>query len=210
MSSTQSHSQQQYMIKTYTQALLRDMAALGFEQQAVGDKYNVTFGAQMFVKPNSKAFEVIVHFLLSQLDPERATRLFAQCWPPLCKETIKEFKDAIFSWLSELAPSVSASAASGSVKTTSTASVNTASGNKQLTSNSLMANPYHARLLQLIRFPPVTKSLLAVPCGLKACELLYALVTYVILSKSIRLSEYFLLFSYKNNNHFVFLMRIFF
>lgn len=163
---------QHRQIKLQTSIVLQGLRALGFDMQAIErSEKQFTFNSSMFMKPNSKGFEHIVHFLLTQLDPERASRVFAQCWPPLCKETIKDYKEAIYSWLVELAPPTAAA---------SSAAANSGSKPPQQAVSS--------RLFQLVRFPAVSKSLLAVPSGVKACELLLALTIYVILAKLTRLS----------------------
>lgn len=165
---------QHRQIKLQTSIVLQGLRALGFDMQAIErSEKQFTFNSSMFIKPNSKGFEHIVHFLLTQLDPERASRVFAQCWPPLCKETIKDYKEAIYTWLVELAPPTAAA---------SSAAANSGSKLPQ------QQQAVSSRLFQLVRFPAVSKSLLAVPSGVKACELLLALTIYVILAKLTRLS----------------------
>lgn len=185
---------QQQLVKSYTASLLRHLQALGFDAQAVGEKHNIVFNHVMFIKPNSKGFELIVQFLLTQLDPERASRIFV----PLCKEAMKEFKDAIFNWLNELATTSSGGSVGSQMSSgVSGKSVGGGGGGggggagQSQTAMPLWSNPTHMRLFHLIRFPTVTRSLLTVPCGLKACEVLYALLTHVALAKAIRLSKFF-------------------
>lgn len=161
---------QHRQIRLQTSIVLQGLRALGFDMQAIErSEKQFTFNSSMFIKPNSKGFEHIVHFLLTQLDPERASRVFAQCWPPLCKETIKDYKEAIYTWLVELAPPTAAASSAAAKLPQQQQAVS-------------------SRLFQLVRFPAVSKSLLAVPSGVKASELLLALTIYVILAKLTRLS----------------------
>ena len=46
--------------------------------------------------------QVILHFLLTQLDPERAKTEFSMCWP--CWDAKKEhqYRKCVFNWLTEL------------------------------------------------------------------------------------------------------------
>lgn len=166
---------QQQLVKNYTNSLLHHLYALGFE------KNNTTFNELMFIRPNSKGFELIVQFLLTQLDPDRASRVFV----PLCKEGMREFKDNICNWLNELATGTS-SGTSGKSSNSGQSGQGKSSSTQQ--QNSPSTNPAHTRLFQYIRFPTVSKSLLTVPCGIKACEILYALLTHVVLTKTLRIS----------------------
>lgn len=167
---------QQQLVKNYTNSLLHHLYTLGFE------KNPTTFNELMFIRPNSKGFELIVQFLLTQLDPDRASRVFV----PLCKEGMREFKDNICNWLNELANGTS----SGTAGKSSSGSGQSGAGKSstQQVNSSPSTNPAHTRLFQYIRFPTVSKSLLTVPCGIKACEILYALLTHVVLTKTLRIS----------------------
>ena len=151
---------------------------LGFDFQAVEKQHKLVFNLATFTKPNPKAFELVVHFLLSQLDPERAQKAFAQCWPAVLKEQQKEFKDIIFNWLVELS--------------TKSMGIGQQSSKTSGQSGSMpypFSNPYHQTLLQEIKFPIISKSLLLSPGGLKICEMLMALTMHVVLFRLIRLGE---------------------
>lgn len=75
---------------------------LGFDIEQAEQQYKVIFNAQTFTKPNVKAFEIIIHYLLNEIDSEYAQKVFRTCWPILIKEQQKEFKDVVFQWLNEL------------------------------------------------------------------------------------------------------------
>lgn len=156
------------LIKQHTNNVLSCMQLLGFDKEANEKQFKIVLNSSVFAKPNAKAFEVVVNFLLSQLDTERWQKNFSQYWPPLNKDQQKEFKDMTFTWLNEL------SSASSSLKQTSSTQTNIKS--------------QHQYLLQLIKFPIMTKSLLLSPGGLKLCELLYALSLYVIIARVIKSS----------------------
>lgn len=79
-----SANQVQNLVKTYTNAIFCGIQMLGFDFQAHEKQHKLTFNAQLFAKPNSKAFEIIVHFLLCQLDTDRAQKLFSQCLLTFC------------------------------------------------------------------------------------------------------------------------------
>ena len=62
------------------------------------------------------------------------------------------------------------------------------SSNKQQKEN--VANKFHY-MLNHIKFPNITKSLLMSPGGLKICELLFALSQYVTLLRLLKMSNNF-------------------
>ena len=145
-----------------TSSLFSGMQLLGFDMHIAELKAKIALNVNTFAKPNTKAFELVIHFLLSKLDADRANTVFCQCWPAVLPEQQKEFKEAVFVWLTELS-----------------------SANKA----SQQQKSKHFNLLQHIKVPPITKSLLVSPTGLKVCELLFALVQYVVLSRLLRLID---------------------
>ena len=150
----------QNLIKMMTSDIICTLQLLGFDMQANEKKNKLVFNSIMFTKPNPKAFEVIIHFFFVQLDPERAQKMFSQCWPAILKEQQKEFKDLTYVWLFELT----------SLK------------------NQSIKSQQQNSLLQHIKFPTITKSLLTTPGGYKICELLFALCQYILLSRLIKIS----------------------
>jgi hypothetical protein len=173
-------------LKMMTTSIMSGCRMLGFDTDSHERQYKLTFNALTFVKPNPKAFELIVHFLLCQLDPERAQRTFHLCWPTVLKEQQKVFKDAVFAWLLEVEKSTKIN------PNKLPPSINNAPLHAT-TATQLVQQQYHS-LFQQIKFPIVSKSLLAMPGGLKMCELLFALSQYVLLVKALKLSEFFYLF----------------
>lgn len=168
--------QTQISIRVITNSVINTLHFLGFDFPGAERQHKLTFNLATFTKPNPKAFELVTHFLLSQLDPERAQRAFAQCWPAILKEQQKEFKDIIFNWLVELSTK-SATASSAKVTTATT-------------SNWTSTTAYHQSLLQQIKFPIINKSLFLSPGGLKVCELLMDLTMYVLLFRLIKLGKF--------------------
>uniref|UniRef100_A0A8C4QZ86 HAUS augmin-like complex subunit 6 N-terminal domain-containing protein n=1 Tax=Eptatretus burgeri TaxID=7764 RepID=A0A8C4QZ86_EPTBU len=76
---------------------------LGFDPaQVVAQQPRFVFDRELFHKPNSKAFEHITHFLLSQLDPEAAYKHFRCCWPIVNKKDEQEFRKICCTWLRKL------------------------------------------------------------------------------------------------------------
>ena len=47
-----------------------NMLMLGFDAELENQKHNITLGSEMFRGPNTKGMEVVMHFLLSLLDPK--------------------------------------------------------------------------------------------------------------------------------------------
>lgn len=149
------------IIKSITCNVISAIKLLGFDAESNEKDFHLTFNSLTFAKPNPKAFEVIVHFLLTHLDAERAQKTFAQCWPPILKEQTKEFKDLMYTWLVEI------------------------TSGKQQKDNLKKFQ----KLLCHIKFPIITKSLLLSPGGLKTCELLQALCQYVFLTRILKLGN---------------------
>lgn len=75
---------------------------LGFNVTAAETQHKISFKPDMFRVPCKKGAEVILHFLLTQLDPERAKTEFSMCWP--CWDAKKEhqYRKCVFNWLTEL------------------------------------------------------------------------------------------------------------
>jgi len=152
---------------------------LGFDLEQAEKSAKLTLNGATFSKPNPKAFEILVHFLLGQIDSERSQKAFSQCWPPILKEQQKEFRDTMFTWLTEI---------------TSPKQQKEITSPKQQKENAAIAK--FSSMLGHIKFPNITKSLLMTPGGLKICELLFALAQYVMLLRLLRLSKaYFFCFA---------------
>lgn len=173
--STQSSSVQtsQYQLKLMTNSVLTTIQLFGFNIKSNEKDYKTQFNSNMFFRPNQKAFEIIVHFLLCQIDPDKAEKVFSQCWPIVLKEQNKEFKDVVFNWLLEITQKTSNK------------------HEKNYPSYQLIQQ--YQSLLNFIRFPIITKSLLMTPGGLKICELFFALSQYALIVSLARLSKFFYL-----------------
>lgn len=157
----------QYLIKLMTNGVLSTIQVHGFDIPLHEKQYKSTFNSSLFIRPNPKAFEVIIHFLLTKLDPERAEKAFSTCWPVVSIEQQKFFKDVIVPWLLELSQKA----------------------NRQQSQPTQQPNQSQS-LLQSIRFPIVSKSLLSNPGGFKICELLFSLSQYVLVVRLTKLSFY--------------------
>ncbi|XP_048383944.2 HAUS augmin-like complex subunit 6 isoform X2 [Stegostoma tigrinum] len=66
----------------------------------------VVFGRDMFDKPSMEAFQVVVHFLFLQLDHNRASSLFRDCWPIYDKKSAACFRKVCFEWMKKIADEV--------------------------------------------------------------------------------------------------------
>ncbi|KAM3936959.1 HAUS augmin-like complex subunit 6 [Leptodactylus fuscus] len=91
--------------------LWMSLQALGFEagvEAATTGKTlaHVTFGVNMFDKPNKDAFYVVFHFLFAKLDNVRSKEVFRYCWPPLDKKKDAEFRKASCEWLKTISEEV--------------------------------------------------------------------------------------------------------
>jgi hypothetical protein len=167
----------QYLIKSMTNSVLSVIQILGFDIQSNEKEHRIQLNTNTFMKPNSKAFEVILHFLLCQLDPERAQRTFMQCWPQLVKEQQREFKDVTYAWLVEI---TSALKPQQQQQSNSNAIKSGSNSTQQFITQ-------YQQLLQFVKFPIINKSLFLTH-GIKICELMYALAQFVLLIRVIKLS----------------------
>ncbi|KAM9330666.1 HAUS augmin-like complex subunit 6 [Gastrophryne carolinensis] len=82
-----------------------NLQALGFgaEAPSLGKTLaHVTFGVNMFDKPNKDAFYVVFHFLFSKLNGAQSKEVFRYCWPPLDKKKDAEFRKACCEWLKKI------------------------------------------------------------------------------------------------------------
>ncbi|XP_069818157.1 HAUS augmin-like complex subunit 6 [Dendropsophus ebraccatus] len=87
------------------------LQALGFgagaEAATAGKTLShVTFGVNMFDKPNKDAFYVVFFFLFGKLDSARSKEVFRYCWPPLDKKKDADFRKASCEWLKKISEEV--------------------------------------------------------------------------------------------------------
>jgi hypothetical protein len=164
----------QYLIKSMTNSVLSIIQILGFDIQSNEKEHRIQLNTNTFTIPNSKAFEVILHFLLCQLDPERAQKTFMQCWPQLVKEQQREFKDVTYAWLVEITSALKPQQQQANTNTMKSASNST-----------MQFIIQYQQLLQFFKFPIINKSLFLTH-GIKICELLYALAQFVLLIRVIK------------------------
>ncbi|XP_033123992.1 mucin-17-like [Anneissia japonica] len=75
---------------------------LGFEPGAMEAKYSIPFTKDMFAMPNKKAFEVVMYFLLTRLNPALAKERFRVCYPVCDKKQEQLFRRAVTNWLTEI------------------------------------------------------------------------------------------------------------
>ena len=162
-----------FSIKLITNRILSAIQFLGFDLTAQ-DK-QIAFNSTLFTRPNSKAFNVIAHFLLVQLDPERAHRSFSRCWPIYLPDQQKNFNQVVLTWLTELH------------------SAHKAMGNKQTESlqptHTQLIQEHHQAILQSVKIPMITKSLMISPVGIKVCELLFSLTQHVLIVQILKISK---------------------
>ncbi|XP_072260498.1 HAUS augmin-like complex subunit 6 [Pyxicephalus adspersus] len=83
------------------------LQALGFNPGAEAAALSkplahVSFGVNMFDKPNKDAFYVVFHFLFSKLNAVQCRDVFRHCWPPLDKKKDAEFRKASYDWLRKI------------------------------------------------------------------------------------------------------------
>uniref|UniRef100_UPI00398E9388 HAUS augmin-like complex subunit 6 isoform X1 n=3 Tax=Pristiophorus japonicus TaxID=55135 RepID=UPI00398E9388 len=64
------------------------------------------FGVDMFDKPNNEAFQIVMHYLLLQLDQTRANSLFRDCWPIYDRKMAACFRKVCFEWIKKVADEV--------------------------------------------------------------------------------------------------------
>lgn len=78
------------------------LVLLGFNVTAAEAQHKINFKPEMFRVPCKKGSEVILHFLLTQLDPERAKTEFSMCWPAWDAKKEHQYRKRVFNWLTEL------------------------------------------------------------------------------------------------------------
>ena len=168
---------------------------LGFDLAANEKEYSIKLNAQTFAKPNQKAFDVLVHFLLCQLDAERGQRTFQHCWPSVLRDQQRDFKEAILVWLQEIASLTNPS--TGMTTSTSASSLATQAVKQQqqthATNKKQPQQSQHQSLLQHIKFPSINKSFfmsLGGPHSTKVWELLSALTEYVYINQILQLGMF--------------------
>ena len=99
-----------------------NMLLLGFDAQAESKRHAVEISEAIFYQRSSKALEVVLHFLLSKLDSDRALKVistvhklaslivlqeFRTCWPVFNdKSRLQEFRTRAFQMIHTLAPSI--------------------------------------------------------------------------------------------------------
>ncbi|KAK2564631.1 HAUS augmin-like complex subunit 6 [Acropora cervicornis] len=82
---------------TFTNLLLLD-----FNPEKMESKYRVVFNRDMFVLPNKKAMEVVIHFLFTRLHPQLAYEELRDCWPIRDKFLEQQFRKVCFNWVSRI------------------------------------------------------------------------------------------------------------
>lgn len=56
----------------------------------------------MFRNPNQKGMQILMHFLLNLLDPQKAEKVFKSCWPCYDANQSRLFRSSCYQWLSNL------------------------------------------------------------------------------------------------------------
>jgi HAUS augmin-like complex subunit 6 len=82
----------------YTNLLL-----LGFDSATYEEKFRIPVNRDMFVLPNKKGMEVVMHFLFNRLDSHLCYEEFRDCWPVLDKKQEQQFRKTCTLWLSRIA-----------------------------------------------------------------------------------------------------------
>ncbi|XP_063679738.1 HAUS augmin-like complex subunit 6 [Bolinopsis microptera] len=87
---------------TEEHAFFSTLQLLQFNVFSADKQYKIQFKPDMFRVPNKKGLEVVLHFLLTKLDPERSKEEFVGCWPAYDVKRSHLFRKNVFNWLTEL------------------------------------------------------------------------------------------------------------
>lgn len=68
-----------------------NLLLLGFDPQRYEQKFQIAFHAEMFHKPNVKAMQVVIYFLLMKLSPQETRERFKHVWPVLDRQQARTF-----------------------------------------------------------------------------------------------------------------------
>ncbi|XP_014675184.1 PREDICTED: HAUS augmin-like complex subunit 6 isoform X2 [Priapulus caudatus] len=82
--------------------LTSNLLLLGFHPSDVEEKHNIRFNRELFEVPNRKAFNVIIHLILSRLDAGKANETFRDCWPVYDKKQEQVFTRACQLWINDI------------------------------------------------------------------------------------------------------------
>jgi len=75
---------------------------LGLDSKAVYKQHHVNIDRDTFKTPNMKGFQIVVHFLLTKLDGERAKKTFLDVWPVHEKKHEAGFRRKVQEWCTEI------------------------------------------------------------------------------------------------------------
>jgi hypothetical protein len=88
--------------EAYENLFFGNICLLGFDVFEAERKYGCAFQKDMFARSNNKAMEVVLHFLFSRLDQDRANQVFRDIWPILDRDQARLFRKASLEWWSEI------------------------------------------------------------------------------------------------------------
>ena len=75
---------------------------LGFDPNKIESIHKLKIYENMFRTANPRGLEVVIHFLLTKLDPAKSRDKFKPCWPIQDKNEERQFRKLCIDWLNEL------------------------------------------------------------------------------------------------------------
>ncbi|KAK4304245.1 hypothetical protein Pmani_023799 [Petrolisthes manimaculis] len=84
------------------QQLYSSLLLLGLDKEALEHSLHTPVNQNMFLRMNKKLGETLLHFLFMSIDPERAAKVFRDCWPIVERKQGMLFQKATFEWYKSL------------------------------------------------------------------------------------------------------------
>ena len=75
---------------------------VSFDQNKLKITHKVDLNEGMFRTANPRGLEIVIHFLLTKLDPCKSRERFKPCWPIQDKNEERQFRKLCIDWLNDL------------------------------------------------------------------------------------------------------------
>ena len=75
---------------------------ISFDQNKLMIMHKVSIHEEMFRTANPRGLEIVIHFLLTKLDPVKSREKFKPCWPIQNKNEERQFRKLCVDWLNDL------------------------------------------------------------------------------------------------------------
>lgn len=75
---------------------------ISFDENLLKITHKVDLHQEMFRTANPRGLEIVIHFLLTKLDPGKSRERFKPCWPIQDKNEERQFRKLCVDWLNDL------------------------------------------------------------------------------------------------------------